>query len=101
VRRLALIALFAFVLAACGSQKEKSAANEERKHPLQEYWAWVDPGIARGNFEAEYADCTHQVETDPAINDATPKLAVLGAYINCMKLKGWKFVDPDKPAAQP
>ena len=67
--------------------------------PPHEYWTWGDPGIAQGNFDADYADCKSQVESDPAITASTPKLAVVSAYLKCMQPKGWKFVNPDAAAA--
>ena len=33
---------------------------------------WTDPGIASGNFDADYADCTAQIEKDPAITYQRP-----------------------------
>ena len=96
MQRTALIALIALALAACGS-REKSAETEKPARPPHEYWMWGDPGIAQGNFDADYADCKSQVESDPAINASTPKLAVVSAYLKCMQPKGWKFVNPDAP----
>ena len=93
MQRIALIALFALALAACGSSNEK-AATEVPDRPPHDYFVWNDPGIASGNFDADYADCKLQIDKDPAISDSTPKLAVLTAYMRCMTPKGWKFVTP-------
>jgi hypothetical protein len=92
------IALFAFALAACGSSNDESGTAAKPVRPPNEYFVWADPGIASGNFDADYADCKAQVEKDPAITPETPQLAVLAAYMKCMQPKGWKFVDPDAPA---
>ncbi len=95
---IALFALFALALAACGSSSEDSASADKPARPTREYFVWNDPGIASGNVDADYGDCKTQIEADPAITDATPKLAVVSAYIKCMEPKGWKFVNPDAPA---
>ena len=94
------ISLLAFALAACGSSSDDAGTAEKPVRPAHEYFVWNDPGIASGNFDADYADCTAQIDKDPAIVPETPKLAVLSAYMKCMAPKGWKFVDPDV-AGQP
>ena len=100
MKQLAFALLFACVLSACGSSEEKPTLPSNPAAPPKDFFVWGDPGIATGNFDADYADCTAQIEKDPAITPQTPELGLVGAYITCMTPKGWKFVDP-KAAAQP
>src|SRR5262245_11391369 len=99
MKQIVFAVLVAFALSACGSSKDEAATPSKPVRPPNEYFVWADPGIASGNFDADYADCKAQIQKDPAITDATPELARLSAYMKCMAPKGWKFVDPD--AAQP
>ncbi len=92
-----MIALFALALAACGSPSQDSVPAAKPERPANEYFVWNDPGIASGNFDADYADCKTQIDKDPALGANAPKLVVLSAYMKCMTPKGWKFVDPDAP----
>ena len=101
MRQVVWIALLALVFAACGSSKEDSATASKPKRSPHEFFVWNDPGIAGGNLDADYADCQTQVEKDPALGESPPELAVVDAYIKCMQPKGWKFVNPDAPPAQP
>ena len=92
MRQVALLAALGLAFAACGSSKDESA---KPARPPHEYWVWGDPGIASGNFDADYADCKAQIEKDPALGESAPELAKVGAYLKCMQPKGWKFVNPD------
>jgi uncharacterized lipoprotein len=100
MKQLVLGLLFAFALSACGSSDEKPTLPSNPDHPPSEMFVWADPGIASGNVDADYAACTTQIEKDPAVTPQTPQLALIGAYIQCMTAKGWKFVDPNA-ATQP
>jgi len=102
MKKIIFALLAAFALSACGSSDDAAdeAAAPTPGTPIRpsEYFVWADPGIASGNLEADYADCTAQIEKDPAITDQTPELARVSAYIQCMTPKGWKFVDPNATA---
>lgn len=100
MKQIVWISLLALALSACGSSSDEPVAQTKPVRPPSEYFQWNDPGIASGNFDADYADCKTQVEKDPAITAETPQLVVLSAYMKCMAPKGWKFVDPDA-AGQP
>ena len=98
MKQIIFALLVAFALSACGPSEEAPAPAAKPVQPPNEYFVWADPGIASGNFEADYADCTAQIEKDPAITPQTPELARLSAYMQCMAPKGWKFVDPNETA---
>lgn len=89
------IVVFASLLAACGPSSDEPPKSTR---PASDFFVWADPGIASGNFDADYADCTAQVEKDPAITPDTPELVKVAAYLRCMTPKGWKAVNPDAPA---
>ena len=99
MKQIIFALLVAFALSACGSSDDEAApAASPPMGPPSQYFVWGDPGIASGNVDADWADCTAQIAKDPAITDQTPDLARLGAYIKCMQPKGWKFVDPNATA---
>jgi hypothetical protein len=108
-------ALVVLLLMACGSDEDQGsagapapapgataapAAEEPPKHAPSEYFVWGDASAAQGNLDADYADCTAQIQKDPALRNRT-KLIEVAAYIQCMAPKGWKFVNPDAPPPQP
>ena len=103
MKRVFLIALSAMIVfAGCGSSNdEPTAATERPKRPPQDYFVWSDPGIAGGNFDADYADCQAQVSSDPVVGDSAPQLVIFSATVKCMVSKGWKAVDPDAASANP
>jgi hypothetical protein len=101
MKRLVFALLCGFALSACGPSNEKPTLPNDPAEPPKDFFVWGDPSIASGNFDADYADCTAQIEKDPAITPQSPQLALVGAYIKCMTPKGWKFVNPKAAAAQP
>ena len=74
MKRIIQVALLAFGALGLRIVEGRAAAASKPVRPPNEYFVWADPGIASGNFDADYADCKAQIEKDPAISDATPSL---------------------------